>query len=110
MAAQVRVKQPASNIFSCYLSFTSGIVSSMNAHEVYERAPVVLVALEVRHPMADPLTPAESRVIKKRLSKRFPLELPGQLTNFQITPAAAMQPDVTTERFPRSSIAPRRCR
>lgn len=73
----------------------------MSEREVYERAPVVLVALEVRHPVADPLTPAEHRVIKKRLSVRFPIELSGQLTNFQITPGTATQPEVTSERFPR---------
>jgi uncharacterized protein (TIGR04255 family) len=83
------------------LSFTPGTMLSMNRLEVYERAPVVLVALEIRHPMADPLTPAEHRMIKKRLSERFPLELPGQLTNFQLTSSATTQPEVTTERFPR---------
>lgn len=73
----------------------------MSELEVYERAPVVLVALEVRHPAADPLTPAEHHVIKKRLSARFPLELPGQFTNIQIVPGSATQPEVTSERFPR---------
>lgn len=72
----------------------------MNEHEVYPKAPVVLVALEVRHPIADPLTPAETRAIKKHLTKLFPLELPGQLANLQINPVGGAA-DVTTERFPR---------
>lgn len=73
----------------------------MSEPEVYQRAPVVLAALEVRHPAADPLTPSEHRVIKKRLSARFPLESPGQITNFQILSGAATQPEITSEQFPR---------
>lgn len=67
---------------------------------MYPKAPVVLVALEIRHPIADPLTPVELRSIKKRLSGRFPLEMPGQAANVQIV-AGAPSADVVTERFPR---------
>jgi uncharacterized protein (TIGR04255 family) len=73
----------------------------MNEHEVYPNAPVVLVALEVRHPTADPLTPTESRAIKKLLSDQLPIERPGQQMNVQIMPGAASPATTTTEHFPR---------
>lgn len=72
----------------------------MDEHEVYPKAPVVLTALEVRHPTADQLTPAEVRSIKKRLSEHFPLESTGQATNVQLV-AGASTPDVNIEIFPR---------
>jgi uncharacterized protein (TIGR04255 family) len=72
----------------------------VNEHEVYPKAPVVLVALEVRHPTADPLTPAETRAIKKRLSEHFPLESTGQATNVQLM-VGATRPDVNIENFTR---------
>ena len=72
----------------------------MNEHEVYPHAPVVLVALEVRHPTADPLTPSESRAIKKLLSDQLPIERPGAQVNVQITSGAA-SPATTIEHFPR---------
>lgn len=73
----------------------------MNEHEVYPNAPVVLVALEVRHPTADPLTPTESRAIKKLLSNELPIERPGQQVSVQIMPGAANPAVTTTELFPR---------
>ena len=73
----------------------------MNEHEVYPNAPVVLVALEVRHPTADPLTPSESRAIKRILSDQLPIERPGQQTSVQIIPGAVNPATTTTERFPR---------
>jgi uncharacterized protein (TIGR04255 family) len=72
----------------------------MNEPEVYPNAPVVLVALEVRHPIADQLTPAETRAIKKHLAKQFPLEVPGQIASLQVNPLGGAA-DVTNERFPR---------
>lgn len=73
--------------------------------EVYPNAPVVLVALEVRHPTADAISPAQRLKIKRRLSAHVPIMRSGQLT--QIT--AAMQtagvpgsaPDLRIEEFPR---------
>ena len=73
----------------------------MNEHEVYPNAPVVLVALEVRHPTADPLTPSESRAIKQLLSDQLPIERPGQQMSVQIMPGAPNPAAMTTELFPR---------
>ena len=73
----------------------------MNEHEIYPNAPVVLVALEVRHPTADPLTPSESRAIKKLLSDQLPIERPGQQMNVQIVPGSPNPAVMTTEHFPR---------
>lgn len=72
----------------------------MSEHEVYPGAPVVLVALEVRHPIADLLTPAEIRAIKKQLSAVLPLELLGQMANVQVS-SGISAPDVSIEGFPR---------
>jgi len=73
----------------------------MNEHEVYPNAPVVLVALEVRHPTSDPLTPSESRAIKKLLSDQLPIERPGQQMSVQVMPGVANPAAMTTEYFPR---------
>ena len=47
--------------------------------ELYPNAPVVLVALEVRHPPTDPLTAAQRNTIKRRLSGHLPIMRTGQL-------------------------------
>ncbi|HEV8560145.1 MAG TPA: TIGR04255 family protein [Actinophytocola sp.] len=73
----------------------------MDEREVYPNAPVVLVALEVRHPSADPLTPTESRTIKKILGDLLPIERSGQLTNVQVVAGATAPADVSIETFPR---------
>lgn len=73
----------------------------MNEREVYPNAPVVLVALEIRHPTADPLTPSESRAIKKLLGEELPIERPGQEVAIQIGPGVGGPPISTTETFPR---------
>ena len=70
----------------------------MSEPVVYENAPVVLVALEVRHPIADPLTAAEIRAIKNLLSDVFPIERPGQL--LQVIAGGAGS-TTTTESYPR---------
>ncbi len=71
----------------------------MNEFEVYPSAPVVLVAFEVRHPIADPLTPAESRAVKRQLADVLPLETQAQVANVHITPG--VPPEMTSEKFPR---------
>jgi uncharacterized protein (TIGR04255 family) len=73
----------------------------MNEHEVYPNAPVVLVALEVRHPTADPLTLTESRAIKRLLSDHLPIERPGQQMSVQMMPGVAGPATTTSEHFPR---------
>jgi uncharacterized protein (TIGR04255 family) len=69
--------------------------------EVYPNAPVVLVALEVRHPTAGPLTSAQRLKIKQRLGKQLPILKSGQLTMLQATVGATTVPEMSTEEFPK---------
>jgi uncharacterized protein (TIGR04255 family) len=71
----------------------------MSDREVYPNAPVVLVALEVRHPAAGPLSHADQVKIKQLLGSQLPLLRTATMMNVQATIGAA--PEVTTERAPR---------
>lgn len=71
----------------------------MSEHEVYPSAPVVLVALEARHPDAAPLTPGEQSEIKRLLASTFPLPQPAQ--NRTITQTNGGPPTVIDEVIPR---------
>jgi uncharacterized protein (TIGR04255 family) len=71
----------------------------MSDREVYPNAPVVLVALELRHPTADPLSRAAQMKVKQLLGKRLPLPRTATTTNIQATLGVA-QPHVTTETAP----------
>lgn len=74
----------------------------MNEHEVYPGAPVVLVALEVRHPESEPLTAAERRAVKAELAKVAPVMKLAQFGTMQVNPANPAQAATTTvEEFPR---------
>jgi uncharacterized protein (TIGR04255 family) len=67
--------------------------------EVYPNAPVVLVALELRHPTAEPLSRAAQVKMKQLLGRRLPLPRQATMTNIQAT-LGAVQPEVTTETAP----------
>ncbi len=72
--------------------------------EVYPNTPVVLVALEVRHPPTDPLTPAQRNTIKGRLSSHVPIMRTGrlqQLTVVQPVGSPPVAPELRAEEFPR---------
>lgn len=58
-------------------------MSTVAEREIYPNAPVVLVALEVRHPIAGPLSYAERLTIKDRLAERLPIMRTPQLTSVQ---------------------------
>jgi len=76
----------------------------MEEREVYPNAPLVLVALEVRHPTADPLTHAQRLRIKRRLAAHVPIMRTGQFTQVtavQAAGASAAPPEVRVEEFPR---------
>jgi uncharacterized protein (TIGR04255 family) len=76
----------------------------MEEREAYPNAPLVLVALEVRHPMADSLTHAQRLKIKQRLAAQVPIMRTGQLTQVtavQAAGASAAPPEVRVEEFPR---------
>lgn len=63
----------------------------MNEHEVYPNAPVVLVALEIRHPAADPLTRPDRRAIKNLLGGDRFIMRTSQMLNVQIAGQVAQQ-------------------
>jgi uncharacterized protein (TIGR04255 family) len=74
-------------------------MTSMSDRELYPNAAVVLVALELRHPTAEPLSRAAQVRIKQLLGKRLPLPRTATMTNIQAT-LGAIQPEVTTEAAP----------
>lgn len=79
-------------------------MTHMEEREVYPNAPVVLVALEVRHPTTDQLTPAQRNKIKRRLSSHVPIMRTGQfqqLTVVQSLGGPAVAPEMRAEEFPR---------
>ncbi len=72
--------------------------------EGYPNAPVVLVALEVRHPTADPLTAAQRNTIKRRLGSHVPIMRTGQLQQLTVLQPVEGPPatsDLRAEEFPR---------
>lgn len=72
--------------------------------EVYPSAPVVLVALEVRHPTTEPLTAAHRNTIKRRLNNRVPIMRTGQLQQLTVVQPVGgppVAPETRTEEFPR---------
>lgn len=73
----------------------------MDEHEVYANPPIVLVAVEIRHPTADVLTPSENRALKHLLSTRVPIERPGQVMAVQFSSGLTAPSAAVTERFPR---------
>jgi len=76
----------------------------MKEREIYPNAPLVLVALEVRHPLTDALSHAQRLQIKRRLAAQVPIMRTGQLTQVTAVQAAGASPtppDVRVEEFPR---------
>ncbi len=73
----------------------------MGQAEVYPHAPVVLVALEVRHSIAGPLSQIQQRKIKQRLNDVLPILRTGQLTNIEGVVGATEPPTVHVEKFPK---------
>lgn len=76
---------------------------SIEEREVYPNAPVVLVALEIRHPPGDPLSPAQRNIIKRRLSQHTPVMRMGRLQQVTLVQAEGSAPvsDVQSQDFPR---------
>jgi uncharacterized protein (TIGR04255 family) len=66
----------------------------MKEHEVYPNAPVVLVALEMRHTEVESLTPTEVRAVKARLSKYVPIPRNAQIASQLIVPGQPTQANV----------------
>jgi uncharacterized protein (TIGR04255 family) len=75
-------------------------MTGVPGREVYPSAPVVLVALEVRHPMVEPMGAAAIARAKKILGGATPLQEAQTIAGFAITPAGpAAQPTETAQRF-----------
>jgi uncharacterized protein (TIGR04255 family) len=73
----------------------------MNEGETYPNAPVVLVALEVRHPAGAPLSAAQQREVKRQLAHVAPIARQGEVTNIEGVIGAADGSSVNVEKFPR---------
>lgn len=71
----------------------------MSAREVYPNAPVVLVAVEARHPDVALLGPGEQSEVKRLLSSSFPLPQPAR--NTKVTANAGAPAEVIQETVPR---------
>ncbi|MYS10484.1 TIGR04255 family protein [Streptomyces sp. SID6041] len=74
----------------------------MSDREVYPKPPVALVAVEVRHPSAAPLSGTQEAEAKRSLAPLTPISKPVQTQTVLLTtgPSAATS-DVTSETFPR---------
>lgn len=73
----------------------------MSDREVYPNAPIVLVAVEVRHPTADLLNSAQQAKLKRKLAGHFPLSNPSVVTNVTVVGGAAPDMQHTTTTSPR---------
>jgi uncharacterized protein (TIGR04255 family) len=67
--------------------------------EIYPNAPVVLVAVEARHPESALLSPGEQGEIKRLLAATFPL--PQPLQNTRVSATAGAPPTIENELIPR---------
>jgi uncharacterized protein (TIGR04255 family) len=79
--------------------FNICIVGTMSEGDIYPNAPVALVALEVRHPSAGPLSMADRKAMKRVLNKRLPILRSGQVTHVEAVSGEA--PRATVEQFPK---------
>ncbi len=62
--------------YGCCSSYILASLALMAPHEVYPNAPVVIVAVELRHPQAVPLTPEEEGELRELLADTFPISQP----------------------------------
>ena len=69
--------------------------------EVYPNAPVVFVALEIRHPSADPLSAGERTAIKRSLAKHLPVLRMAQQMVIAGQIGSVEPPQVQQEVFPK---------
>lgn len=79
-------------------------MNPMEQREVYPNAPVVLVALEIRHPTAEPLTGAQRNVIKRRLGPFAPIMRATRIQQMTFVTAAGAPGAVAgdhSQEFPR---------
>jgi len=68
----------------------------MSANVVYPYAPIVLVALEIRHTGADALTGSEQKAVKRALGRPWPFQRPGKDLTFELN-GTMPSPRITEE-------------
>lgn len=71
----------------------------MATREIYPNAPVVLVAVQARHPDASPLSDGEQSELKRLVASHFPLPQPVQSKTITANLGAA--PVITDQTLPR---------
>lgn len=93
-------RRPVSKRLSFWL--LSRYFDSVDEHEVYPNAPVVLVALEVRHPTAEQLARSELNLIKQRLGDQTPILRTSQMQTLQgVSGPSGSEQRLEIEQFPR---------
>jgi uncharacterized protein (TIGR04255 family) len=86
--------------FGCRFGCCRSIMPLMDEVEVYPSAPIVLAAMELRHPTTEALTAADRRAIKSLVAARVPILKSAQMVQIQVTTGGS-SPETTTEEFPR---------
>lgn len=76
--------------------FISGIIGGMNPSEVYPGAPIAMVILEIRHPIAANLTLAERLALKEALAEHAPI-----LRNVEVLEASLGGGEPRSQRYPK---------
>ena len=72
----------------------------MRPREIYPNPPVVLVAVEIRHPTSHPLDPAATASLKRQLAATFPLHVPSSTVTVTRTASGMSQePPQTWPRY-----------
>lgn len=96
------VCRAASEQPGCRLGCCAGSVNAVVDPDVYPSAPVVLVTLELRHPLSDRLANSEQRSLKRFLTDHAPILRSGQMQTVQLTASSAgSDQQIDTEHFPR---------
>jgi uncharacterized protein (TIGR04255 family) len=72
----------------------------MDKVEVYPSAPIVLAAMELRHPTTEALKAADRRAIKSLVAARVPILKLARMVQIQVTTGGSSS-ETTTEEFPR---------
>jgi len=68
--------------FSFSSGFIAGSIMTVNEHEIYPNAPIVWMAVEIRHPACEPLNQTQVLQLSKQVQEILPL--PGQASTVSI--------------------------
>jgi uncharacterized protein (TIGR04255 family) len=97
---QPRREQPGSRS-GCSFGCCLGTLAGMEPREVYANPPVVLVALEIRHPAAGPIPPGGIAKVKKMLSSETPLLRDTTVVNISVQAGPDGPSELVTENAPK---------